>query len=356
MHVKKAHSKTVAVIFAGGDGTRLWPVSTPTLPKQVNPIFSGSTLFVEAYERALLAFPKERIVVVTTENLANLVRHLVNLPEKNLVIQPHNADTTAAIALAALHLEIRFPDSVAVMLFSDHKIYGLQNFFKTINRVATLARNSKHIICIGTQPTYPETQYGYIKIGKKSKYTHLYEVERFTEKPDKAAAQLFISTKKYLWNTGVYVWKTAVMLDQLKCYAPDIYHELLELRILASEKEYFSKLHDWFDRVERISFEKKVTEKLEKLYVYEADYTWQDIGNWESFYKSCEADDCGNVIISTHHQHSVDTVQTQGCLVIPYNQRIALLGVQNLVVIQTENTVFISDRKVAHKVKDLRKE
>ncbi len=355
MYSKNACKQAIGVIFAGGDGQRLWPVSTPQLPKQVHPVFAQETLFVEAYERALLAFPREHIVVVTTEKLAPLLRHLVQIPEKNLVIQPHNADTTAAIALTALHLEILYPDSIAVMLFSDHKIYGLKNFIATIKHVAQLARKRNSIICIGTPPAYPETQYGYIKLGLPTRAQNLYAVDTFTEKPDKKTAELFIATGQYVWNTGVYVWRTSILLQEIKTYAPEIYQELLQLRIVASEKEYFVQLKSWFSRVERVSFEHKITEKLQHLFVYKADYSWQDIGNWESFYRSCPHDEQGNVLLPTLPSASVDTVQSTGCLVIPYHQRIALLGVRDLVVIQTDSTVFICNRSVAHTVKDIQK-
>jgi mannose-1-phosphate guanylyltransferase len=355
MHTKNAIGQAVAVIFAGGDGQRLWPVSTPQLPKQVNPIFSAQTLFVDAYERALLAFPRERIVVVTTQQLEPLLRHLVKIPDKNLIIQPHNADTTAAIALTALHLEIMFPDCVAVMLFSDHKISGLKNFLTTIKRVAQIAKKKKCIICIGTQPTKPETQYGYIRIGKATKIKNLCAVDSFTEKPDKKTAELFLASNQYVWNTGVYVWRTSVLLNEIKIHAPEIYQELIKLRIVAADTEYFQQLKEWFSRVEKISFEKKITEKIHKLLVYKADYTWQDIGNWESFYHSCNKDEQNNVILPTLPDTVVDVVNSNGCLVIPYQHRIALLGVQNLIVVQTDTTVFISDRTVAHAVKDLKK-
>lgn len=355
MYSKKIPGQAVGVIFAGGDGQRLWPVSTPQLPKQVNPIFSQQTLFVEAYERALLAFPKERIVVVTTQRLAELIRHLANIPEKNIIIQPHNADTTAAIALTALHLEILFPDCVAVMLFSDHKIYSLKSFVQTIKRVALLAKNKSSIICIGTKPTHPETQYGYIKLGEKTSTKNLFHVAQFTEKPDKKTAELFIASGEYLWNTGVYVWQTSVLLNEMKTHAPDIYVELLKLRIVASESEYFSQLKEWFARVEKISFEKKVTEKLQHLYVYRADYTWHDIGNWESFYQSCHKDTFGNAVLPTLPSASVDIINSHDCLVMPYHQRIALLGVKNLIIVQTDSTVLISERTASHIVKEIPK-
>jgi mannose-1-phosphate guanylyltransferase len=354
MHLKGSVGQAVGVIFAGGDGKRLWPISTRHLPKQVNPIISSQTLFVEAYERALLAFPKERIVVVTTKQLEPIIRHLVKISDKNIIVQPSNADTAVAISLTALHLEIFFPDCVAVMLFSDHKISGLKNFITTIKRVTTLAQKNNSIICIGTTPTEPQTQYGYIHIGEKTKYSKLFTVRTFTEKPDKKTAQLFVNTGEYLWNTGVYVWKTSVLLQEIKKHAPDIYQELLQLRITAGTDQYAAVLEEWFTKVDKISFEKKVTEKLQKLYVFHANYTWQDIGNWNNFYLSCIPDDDGNVMLPTSPDSVIDAINTKGCLVIPHQHRIALLGVKNLIVVQTDTTIFISERKAAYQVKDFK--
>lgn len=355
MNSNRASSKAVGVIFAGGDGTRLWPVSNEVLPKQFNPILAADTLFVEAYERALLAFPRERIVVVTTKKLVSLIKHLIQIDDKNLIIQPSNADTAAAIAVTALHLQILFPDSIAVMLFSDHRITGLTNFISTIKRVTKIAAQQDSIICIGTTATEPETQYGYIRMGEPAGTDNLYQVENFTEKPDRKTAEVFVASQKYLWNTGVYVWKTAVLLQEMSRCAPDFYQELLQVRVETCGAAYHQLLERWFLEIEKTSFEKKITEKIKQLYVYKANYTWQDIGNWDSFYSASHKDIHGNAVLTTQADCQVDAIAAENCLVIPAQHRIALLGVKNLIVVQTDSTTLISDRKMAHRVKELKK-
>ena len=345
-------SKPVAVIFAGGGGTRLWPISTSSLPKQINPAFSKKTLLKEAFERALKLFPKERIVVVATKELEKKVRDIVKLPKKNFIIQPKNADTAMAMCLTALHLETLFSNSTAIIFYSDHKITKCNNFKKSINDLVEIAKKHSSLVTIGTWPTVPSTQFGYIKLGKRAGVKNLYKVKAFREKPDLKTAKRYLKDKKHVWNTGVYAWKSSVFLSVLKKVAPSFYSDLVELKISIGEKQYEKKVVDWFEQKRPASFEKIVSEKLSDMFVYVADYSWNDIGNWKTIYDLAKKDKNGNAIINREDDQKINLVSSSNNTILSESKKIALVGIKDLIIVQNNDSLLICNR---NKIDDIKK-
>lgn len=184
----------VAVIFAGGEGKRLWPISTQDQPKQINPFFSKDTLVLEAYRRARRIFRRDRIVIVTTRRLVKQLRRLVPLPEHQYIVQPENVDTSAAIAITALVLSVAYPNSLAVVLYSDHLIEDLGAFCQDLHLAVHLATDQEEIMTVGTRPTSPVVDFGYIKLGAASRHKRVFTIDSFHEKPTLKVAEKYVSS------------------------------------------------------------------------------------------------------------------------------------------------------------------
>jgi mannose-1-phosphate guanylyltransferase len=351
LQIQAGKPHPVAVIFAGGDGTRLWPVSTHDLPKQVNPLFSKKTLFLEAYERVIKLFPKEQVVVVTTQAIEEKVRHLVDLPKKNWIIQPHNADTGVAMCLTALHLEAKFPESIAVLFYSDHRIRKFVNFAKAIEEVIEIAENYPFLITIGTKPTFANTHFGYIKLGDIHVWDNFYNIEEFREKPDLKTAKRYYDSGEYVWNTGVYAWQARALLQELKSVASEYYQGLVNLRVLIGEEGYALAMEKWFGEVRPESFDRMVSEKLKSMLVYVADYRWEDVGNWHSVYELAKKDEQGNAVLENNDGQSVEFRSSEGCMVVSNAKQVMMVGLKDVYVVQTDEALLICNKDHVAEVK-----
>ncbi|QQS15595.1 MAG: mannose-1-phosphate guanylyltransferase [Candidatus Moraniibacteriota bacterium] len=338
-------TRPVAVIFAGGQGMRLWPASTRSLPKQVSPIFSKKTLVREAFERALTIFPQDRIVIVTTKDLEEKIKKIIPLPAKNFIVQPKNADTATAMCLTALHLETLFPESIAVLLYSDHKIAKLQDFKEAVKQAIQIADRYNTLVTIGTVPTTASTQFGYIELADPQAERNVYRAGIFKEKPELTLAKRYVTSGRYVWNTGVYIWKTSVLLNMLKEVAPEHYERLVHLRVFIGGENYAQEVSDWFERVEPKPFEKVVSEKISDMLVYVARYSWADVGSWKSVYDLAKKDANGNVLLDAYEHGSVRFSHTSGSMVLSQSKNTVLLGMEDTIVIQTDDNLLICNRK-----------
>lgn len=339
----------VGIIYAGGSGTRLWPVSTKVAPKQINPTFSRHTLIVDAYKRARQVFPADKIIIVLTENLYKKVVKLIKLEKKNYLVQPKNADTAAAMGLAAMYTNTLFPEAVAVTIYSDHFISSQTVYVRAMKKGIRVAREKQRLLTVGTAPTYPSPDFGYIRLGKRIG-GDLYQVKKFVEKPSQVKAQTMIKTGKYVWNTGVYVWKAESLLRIFKQTAPDIYQGLIDLRAEFFGEKYEKMLHAWYDRVRKQSFDKAISEKIKNLVVLVADYNWKDVGNWRTVYELANKDANGHTIIGKKRTRII-SVDSKNCLIISGQKTVSLVGVKDLIVVQTRNELLVARQDQAHKVK-----
>lgn len=340
----------VGVIYAGGEGKRLWPVSTKKSPKQVNPTFSKETLVVDTFKRAKKIFPTKKIILVITKSLYRKISRLIKLPKDNYLVQPENADTAAAMGLAAMHIEAKFQGATAVTLYSDHLISSVSAYKATIKKGINIVQKQPVLLTIGTKPTYPSPDFGYIKLGQKMDLKNLYKVSRFVEKPSKEKAAKMIAAKKYVWNTGVYIWRAETLLRIFKNTALDIYKGLVDLRTKINDKSYEAGLEQWYDKVRRESFDRAISEETKKLLVLVSDYNWKDVGNWKTVYNLAKKDKNGHALIEGENSRII-SINAGNCLIIPKQKVISLIGVQDLIVVQTKNELLICDINQSHKVK-----
>lgn len=347
------HSEAVALIMAGGEGKRLWPLSTPDHPKQLSDTLDPQTLLVRAFHRAQTLFPNEHIFVVTTQNLFNQVKALIDLPAANWIVQPGNGDTAMALSFAALYLESKYPERTAVMFYTDQVVKNLGDFKKTVRSAIQAAQVHDSIIVVGTPPSEASTELGYVELGAQLKgRSSVFEVAAFKEKPDVQTAVRYVESGNYVWNTGVYVWRTQVLLGEIKRVAPDVYQDLLELKLDIGSDRFGEQLTRWYQDASLPSFDKLIAEKLNDMLVILGKFNWRDVGNWDSFYQLGHKDPLGNVTVNPHHNR-IDLLDTENCLVIAHQSRISLLGLKDVVVVQTQDSLLICRRDLAGKVKDL---
>ncbi len=350
--------QAVGVIYAGGHGTRLWPISTKKEPKQINPKFIGHPLIQDAYNRAKKIFSEDKIIIVLTHKLYNKTKKYLKIPKENYLIQPDNADTAAAMGLTALYIESKFPNAVAVTIYSDHFISNISTYIRTIKKGIKIARDSEYLLTIGTKPSFANPEFGYLKKGKSTDTKNLFHIQDFIEKPDKKTAQKLIKSSKYFWNTGVFIWKATTILHLFKQHAPKIYKGLIELKTEFNGPKYQTKLKKWYETVPHQSFETAVTEKTNQLMLLTSNYNWRDVGNWRTIYDLTPKDRNGHALIDDQKSEII-SIESQNCLVMPSQKIVSLVGVKDLIIVQTKNDLLVCHKdhvgavkKVTQKIDD----
>lgn len=260
---------TYAVILAGGEGTRFAPLSTPDRPKQFLRIFNDRTLIQQTVDRLQGALPPQRVLVATNARYEALVRQqLPAVPEGNLILETAKRNTAPAIALAAYLLHARDPEAVMLLLPADHLILDRDAFLEVLQAAVELATREHGLMTLGVTPQYPATEYGYIQRGDLLHHVDrpAFRVARFVEKPDRATAERYLATEEYYWNSGMFVWEAATIVDEIRQHLPTMARDVGR--------------PDFFARAESISIDYGVMERSQRAITIPCDIGWSDIGNW----------------------------------------------------------------------------
>ena len=320
------------VILAGGVGSRFWPVSTPARPKQLLPLASAQPLIRDTVERILPLVPAERLRILTGERLAApILGALPELGEGNLLLEPRAAGTAPVLAWAAAELERADPDAVMVSLHADHVIAPPERFRALVARAAELATAHRRLFTIGAVPTRPETGYGYIRLGAGLPGGNGFEVARFVEKPDAATAQGYLESGDFLWNTGLFVWRAADLLDEMERVSP----ELAELVPLLRA----GRADEFFERAPTISIDHAVLERSARVGVVRATFEWDDVGAWDAVRRTRTIDAAGNVALGPAY-----AVESSGCTLYADDGPVVAFGVEDLVIVRTGGVTFVAHR------------
>lgn len=342
-------SPSLVVLFAGGIGSRLWPVSTKENPKQVNSFFSDQTLLVDAFQRALRFVPQERIVLCITHDIEDKVRRLIPLRDSQYIIQPERIDTAGTIGLIAAVAEVVYPGSIVTCLYADQQFEDNDALQRSLTAAINVA-SSKTLVTIATKPQSNRTDIGYIELGDQIDDSSCYHVKQFIEKPEKVRAQELLQQPSCVWNTGMYCFRPEAILKAYKQYAPTIYSGLVSLRSEYNTHQFPTKFIEWHRTVEHESFDRTISQQLQDLGVVVADFTWYDIGNWNELYEINKKDEHKNVFI--HQEVQVHTIDSSGCLIhtdIPTG----IVGIQDCIIIQYQSKLLICHKSQAHRVKEL---
>lgn len=342
-------NRPCAVIMAGGSGERFWPKSKAARPKQLLCLTGKNSLLRDTVNRLQEWIPVEKILVVTTENLAAAIeRHLPELPRQNMIIEPVGRNTAPCLLLAALHVE-RQGDPVMVVVPSDHVIEQKDPFVSIMQAASAVAAASDVVVTIGITPSSPETGYGYIQAGPLQSAAggaRIYKAVRFVEKPDRISAGKYLAEGNYYWNSGMFVWRPSVLLSLVQEHLPDIAKILPEMRraVLDNDREL---LNTFYRDMPFISIDYGVMEKAKNVLVIPGDFGWDDVGSWTALERVSPGDAHGNVLV----RGECLNIDSKDCIIEAHSKLIATVGVKDLVIVESEDAILICSKERAQDVK-----
>lgn len=348
----------IALIMAGGSGTRFWPLSTEEKPKQFLDLVSKKSMIRETIERIAKIIPFEKIFIATNiRYLENIKKEIPEIPEENIILEPTARDTAACIAYAGLIIRGKYPDSIMAVLPSDHLIKKEKEFLENLDRAFEKAE-SDHIITLGIKPTYPETGYGYIEYKKNSTDEEICEVKSFREKPNFETAEKYIEKGNFLWNSGMFIWKTNLIIEEIKKYMPShkIVLEEIEKKITGknlSGSELSEYVKEIFCKFEKISIDFGVMEKSKLVKVIPIDIGWNDVGSFKSLEEVFPQDKNGNIIREEREGTYYDFDSEDNIIINKEDKIIATIGLEHFVVVNTGDALLICHKDKTQEIKKM---
>jgi len=339
-----------AVIMAGGSGTRFWPRSRTDRPKQLLNITGDEVLLKKAVELIKTITPPERIKIVTTRVQAEAVMRVVpEIAEQDIIAEPCGRNTAPAIGISALYLEQDHPGSVMVVLPADHYIEDHQIFRQTIRAAVDKAFQEDCIVTIGISPRAPETGYGYIETGTLiDREPAIYAVKSFHEKPDLQKARDFIERGRFFWNSGMFIAKASVMLREIGEHLPRTYELLMEIQASLGKDDEQRVIAEAYERMEPISIDYGVIERSKNVLMVEGNFGWDDVGCWVSAAQHWPHDGEENACIG-----EVLNLDSSGCIVHSPQKPVALLGVEDLIIVEEDDVLLVCKKDRAQDVRRL---
>ena len=342
-------SHLYGLILAGGRGTRFWPRSRRANAKQVLKFFGERSLIQQTVDRLRPVLPPERIWILTNDHLrAEIVKQLPEVPKKQILAEPAQRNTAPAIGLAAHILQSIDLEAVMGVFPADHVIGKQREYVKLVKPAFKAAKEGK-IVVLGIKPRRAETGYGYIEFSEAPGAGREAPVKRFREKPDAATAAEFLKAGNFYWNAGMFFWKTSVVLDALRRFLPKTATLIAGLPAFSS-RQFTARLAEIFPRCENISIDYAVLEKASNVVGIPAgEIGWNDVGSWDAVYELQHRDERGNAVRGDALLHDSAGNYVDGAK----NKLIALLGVHDLIVVDTPDALLIADRGRAQQVGDL---
>lgn len=349
-------SSTYALILAGGSGTRFWPVSRTLRPKQLLSLFEEQDSMLElAVSRLSGLLPAENILILTNSDQEQAVREVLQdrLPAENIVAEPEKRDTAPAIALALGWVAARDPQATMIVLPSDQLIQDQKAFCQTMRQAVGVAAREQGIVTIGIKPTWPCTAYGYIQRGQQissagdnENMPVVFQVDCFREKPNAQLAAEFIEQGNFSWNAGIFVWRLATVLREFEQHCPELAQFVADLQKSAN---FTQTVKEKFSQLPKISIDYALMEKASCVFNIEAAFDWDDLGNWVSAGKYFDKDKQGNACNS-----ALSSVDSNNNVVYAEDKvRVALLGVNNLIVVQTSDAILVAAKEAMDGMKKL---
>jgi mannose-1-phosphate guanylyltransferase len=342
------------VILAGGRGTRFWPLSRKRRAKQLLPLNSNKSMIQETVERLLPLAPAGNFWIITNGDLRDpIFQQLPELNPAQILAEPVGRNTAPAIGLAAFLLERSDPGAVLALFPSDHVIFEEEKFLANVRRAIDIAAAGPNIVVMGIQPTRPETGYGYIEAGSAVN-DGVRPVVRFTEKPDLDAAKQFVATGNFYWNSGMFVWCARTLADALREHLPNTAPILEKIAATYGTPEFAATFAELYPKCENISIDYAVLEPRSRrgegksgIYCIPADFGWNDLGSWTALYEHRTANQPGKPNIITAAQKFEHDAHGN---FVHSDKFVALVGVKDLVVVETEDALLITTRDKAQDV------
>lgn len=348
---------TYCVILAGGGGTRLWPESRNKTPKQFLRLTSNQTMMQLAANRAKRLVDYDHMIVVTNKLYEKEVaRQLPNVPAQNILAEPERKETAMAMLVGALYARLLDPKAVVFNLASDHTVINNDEFTRVMRAALTIAAKNQQLVAIGITPTYPTTGYGYIKSGQLlEELDHdlpLLSVDEFKEKPDQQTAQRYIASGKYYWNANMYVWSAETLANAFAKYKPNLYDRTKKLANLKPD-EFHQELAKIYDGAEKISIDYAISEKADNLVLIPGNFGWNDVGDWKIVWDLSDKDENQNVDFGNPDGHIRIFKESKGNLVNSTKKLVALISVEDMIVVETDSTLLVMPRAKSQEVKKI---
>ena len=338
-------------IMAGGIGSRFWPKSRVGLPKQFLDILNtGKTLIQYTYERFAEFIPEENIFIVTSGEYASIVKEqLPQIKDESIVSEPSRKNTAPCIAYISFKILQLDPNATLIVAPADHLIMDTTGFRQTCESAIKFVEEHNALVTLGIKPTYPNTGYGYIQHEQDSVEDNVYKVKTFTEKPNLELAKTFISSGDFLWNAGIFIWKISTIVAMFERYQPEMFE------VFSGEKETFNTPAEKeaivriYPLCSSISIDYAIMEKADNVYVIPSSFGWSDLGTWASAYDNLEKDYLGNAIAGD----KVMVIDATQCMVsAPHNKLMVLQGLNDFIVIDTNDVLLICKKEKEQEIKE----
>ena len=344
-------------IMAGGGGTRFWPWSREERPKQILPIVSHRSMIWETVGRLRPFIPPEKIFIVTSQSQAEgLHREVPQIPKSNLLLEPVGRNTAPCLCLAALHIEKKNPQAVMVALPADHFIPDRPGFLRTLRAAVQFAADQDFLITLGVRPTEPETGYGYIQKGETLGMVEgmpVFRAKAFREKPPLRKARVYLRRQDYFWNSGMFIWQAGVFLEAAKKFLPRLYGEMKLLQNSLGTPQGRKALEKIYARAQPVSVDYGIMEKADNVALIEAQFSWNDVGSWAALGKIWPKDRKGNALMGGTRpgRGKILAIDSSDCLVRGEEKLIAVIGLKDMIVVESGNAFLICPRERSQEVR-----
>jgi len=338
--------------MAGGVGSRFWPVSTKRKPKQfIDILGTGKSLLRQTYERFRKIIPAENIFIVTNEMYVDLVRqHIPEMDLSQIVAEPFAKNTAPCIAYANQRILKLDTEAVCIVAPSDHLILQEDAFLNICNDGMQFCSEKDALLCIGIKPHRPDTGYGYIQHKEETVSENIHQVKIFTEKPTLELAQTFMDSGDFLWNAGIFIWNIGSIQAAFEAYLPEINQLFANAAYSIGTDKEVETIANTYQLCTNISIDYGILEKADNTFVYPGDFGWSDLGTWSSLYDIYEKDEHENAI----NGRLVNTVDASGNMIcVPEDKMVVVNGVNNLIIVESEKVLLITDRSREQEVKQI---
>jgi mannose-1-phosphate guanylyltransferase len=345
--------KKVAVIMAGGGGTRFWPISRMSYPKQLVSLTSSEPMINETIHHFEKVVPVNDTFIVTNQEQAALMKDMLpgSFDKTKILIEPVGKNTAPCILYAAMRIHKMYGDTLMSVLPADHHISDVTEYERILSLAYATAEETNKIVTIGLWPTEPATGYGYIRFGEREgDRKEVFQLERFVEKPDKARAQEYIQSRRYLWNSGMFIWRTSVILDAFRAFLPDMYQIFASIEDDLNTENEQNAINTIYPTLESISVDYGIMEKTKDVCVIPAEFGWNDVGSWDKLAEVFRHTEEENVIRGPHVG-----IDTDNCIIFSKSGKrmITTVGVSNLVIVDTDDAIMVINRDNCQDVKKL---
>jgi mannose-1-phosphate guanylyltransferase len=338
--------------MAGGRGERFWPKSRISMPKQFLSLTDDErTMLQHTVERMLPVVEIGDIYIVTNTEYINLVaEQLPELPKENILAEPYGRNTAPCIALASAVISAKYKDAVMFVMPSDHIIKNIELFADTLLEAAEISEKDENLITIGITPSYAETGYGYIQFtrDKSARFNNSYKVLKFVEKPDAYKAAVYIKDGRYLWNSGMFVWKLSTILKSFKNHLPNLFVSIQAIRAAVGTDNFQNVICSEYEHIKPESIDYGIMEKADNIYTIPGSFGWDDVGGWLALERINQTDERGNFLLG-----NIIEEDTENSIVISKDKLVATVGVNNMVIVVTDDAVLVCNKDNTQDVKKI---